>query len=225
MKEDSNKSYAQKDWHINTLLLDSAIGASVLHSAASSPVGGSTSSRSVAEQKVKEQPRTGSQPMPLIEAQVAATDDTSGAANTTAEQVDDQIAAAASSDDDEPLKFEKEDEYFDNALDDEDEAILNQHRSAATTTGATATAAYPQSDAQLSCPACFDTLCIECQQHEKYSRQYRAISVMNVAVSARKHQDAQGAVLQHVSCQHCGTQVGVLDSDEIYHFYHVLASQ
>lgn len=36
-----------------------------------------------------------------------------------------------------------------------------------------------RSDAILSCPLCFTTLCIDCQQHEKWENQFRAMFVMN----------------------------------------------
>ncbi|XP_034418774.1 E2F-associated phosphoprotein [Cyclopterus lumpus] len=38
------------------------------------------------------------------------------------------------------------------------------------------------SDAVLNCPACMTTLCLDCQRHEKYRTQYRAMFVMNCAV-------------------------------------------
>jgi len=38
------------------------------------------------------------------------------------------------------------------------------------------------SDAVLSCPCCFHILCMDCQRHEKYSNQYRAMFVIDIAV-------------------------------------------
>ncbi|XP_061599416.1 E2F-associated phosphoprotein [Cololabis saira] len=38
------------------------------------------------------------------------------------------------------------------------------------------------SDAILNCPACMTTLCLDCQRHEKYRTQYRAMFVMNCTV-------------------------------------------
>lgn len=38
------------------------------------------------------------------------------------------------------------------------------------------------SDAVLSCPCCFNTVCMDCQKHNRYSNQYRAMFVMGVAV-------------------------------------------
>ncbi|KAJ8290515.1 hypothetical protein GJAV_G00013900 [Gymnothorax javanicus] len=45
------------------------------------------------------------------------------------------------------------------------------------------TAAVPSSDAVLNCPACMTTLCLDCQRHEKYRTQYRAMFVMNCRVN------------------------------------------
>uniref|UniRef100_A0A3Q4I4V9 E2f-associated phosphoprotein n=2 Tax=Neolamprologus brichardi TaxID=32507 RepID=A0A3Q4I4V9_NEOBR len=42
--------------------------------------------------------------------------------------------------------------------------------------------ALPHSDAVLNCPACMTTLCLDCQRHEKYRTQYRAMFVMNCTV-------------------------------------------
>jgi hypothetical protein len=38
------------------------------------------------------------------------------------------------------------------------------------------------SDAVLSCPYCFYIVCMDCQRHEYYKNQYRAMFVMNIAV-------------------------------------------
>ena len=113
----------------------------------------------------------------------------------------------------------------------------------------------PNSSAVLSCPACFIVVCIDCQQHWEYKHQFRAMFVMNCQVDTssslkfplskkeqRKqahlkkkkgnNQDAQisttdqeDEVFKAVKCVQCSTQVAVYDSEEIYHFYNVLASQ
>jgi hypothetical protein len=36
-----------------------------------------------------------------------------------------------------------------------------------------------KSDAVLSCPLCFTTLCLDCQQHARYDNQFRAMFVIN----------------------------------------------
>lgn len=42
----------------------------------------------------------------------------------------------------------------------------------------------PTSDAILNCPACMVTLCIDCQQHDLYSDQFRAMFVINCRIDA-----------------------------------------
>ena len=42
------------------------------------------------------------------------------------------------------------------------------------------------SDAILSCPRCFNIVCMDCQQHEKYANQWRAMFVMNIGVDWNK---------------------------------------
>ncbi|XP_034431439.1 E2F-associated phosphoprotein [Hippoglossus hippoglossus] len=44
------------------------------------------------------------------------------------------------------------------------------------------TQSLPSSDAILNCPACMTMLCLDCQRHEKYRTQYRAMFVMNCTV-------------------------------------------
>lgn len=38
------------------------------------------------------------------------------------------------------------------------------------------------SDAILSCPCCLNVVCMDCQKHEHYKNQYRAMFVMNIGV-------------------------------------------
>lgn len=95
------------------------------------------------------------------------------------------------------------------------------------------------SDAILSCPCCFTTLSIDCQKHAVYHNQYRAVFVMNTRVredqvrhvlpqkgGRRKNQQQvqPSEVLRPVFCDCCDTEVGVYDEEEVYHFFHVLAS-
>lgn len=104
--------------------------------------------------------------------------------------------------------------------------------------------AAPNSDAVLNCPACFTLLCLDCQRHEVYEHQYRAMFVLNCSVnmaetlkyplpkSARKKQkrdqassDAQWEEIYHpVKCDSCSTEVAVYDKDEVYHFFNIVAS-
>uniref|UniRef100_A0A0B7A202 E2F-associated phosphoprotein n=1 Tax=Arion vulgaris TaxID=1028688 RepID=A0A0B7A202_9EUPU len=109
----------------------------------------------------------------------------------------------------------------------------------------------PNSDALLDCPACMTTLCIDCQRHATYKHQYRAMFVMNCvtdkseslqypvqAPKKRKHKKKvphvasvssnenplSSDLFNPVRCTECNTVVGVVDHDEVYHFFNVLAS-
>merc|ERR1712008_374016 len=44
----------------------------------------------------------------------------------------------------------------------------------------------PNSDAVLNCPACFIVLCLDCQRHETFDTQYRAMFVRNCTVDQSK---------------------------------------
>lgn len=120
------------------------------------------------------------------------------------------------------------------------------------------------SDATLSCPACFVTVCLDSQRHDKYPNRFRAMFVQNCKVkvnevlrvvsSKSKHKLrhdqlnelsrlksasssatnvdeslAEGAsevedAFRSVVCGECGTEVGVLDSEEVYHFFNIIPS-
>ncbi|XP_077421556.1 E2F-associated phosphoprotein [Vanacampus margaritifer] len=109
----------------------------------------------------------------------------------------------------------------------------------------------PSSDAVLNCPACMTTLCLDCQRHEKYRTQYRAMFVMNCSVNKdqvlrfqkpavrtprdrkRRKDEAQASapagmdadeLYRPVQCSECSTEVAVLDKDDVYHFFNILSS-
>ncbi|XP_048830138.1 E2F-associated phosphoprotein [Brienomyrus brachyistius] len=109
----------------------------------------------------------------------------------------------------------------------------------------------PSSDAILNCPACMTTLCLDCQRHEKYRTQYRAMFVMNCTINKeevlryktpndkqRRNRRKRRAGCQEaapagaepeetyhpVQCTECATEVAVFDKDEVYHFFNILAS-
>ncbi|XP_054758343.2 E2F-associated phosphoprotein-like [Lytechinus pictus] len=119
--------------------------------------------------------------------------------------------------------------------------------------GAKSQESIPKTDAILNCPACMTTLCIDCQRHELYTNQYRAMFVMNCCIvrseqlrypesknkkkwrKKRRHEGGEvdeedggastGDELFHpVKCAICNTEVAVLDKQEIYHFFNVLSS-
>lgn len=79
-------------------------------------------------------------------------------------------------------------------------------------------------------------------RHEKYVTQYRAIFVINCKIdsdqvlkqngpkpikgkSRREASSVGGETLKKVSCSACSTEVGVVDEDEVYHFFNALPSE
>ncbi|KAK7280625.1 hypothetical protein RJT34_25690 [Clitoria ternatea] len=138
--------------------------------------------------------------------------------------------------DDDEIDYTTKPEFYDPDLDDKDERWIHKKRHGL------------QSDAVLSCPACFTTLCLECQRHEKYLTQYRAVFVVNCKIEGEKvvrqnnsrsrkrnrgkegldRSDASSTNIEtfkQVCCSVCSTEVGVIDEDEVYHFYNVLPSE
>eukprot|EP01112_Ceratiomyxa_fruticulosa_P011115 TRINITY_DN2990_c0_g1_i1.p1 TRINITY_DN2990_c0_g1~~TRINITY_DN2990_c0_g1_i1.p1 ORF type:complete len:172 (-),score=50.36 TRINITY_DN2990_c0_g1_i1:22-537(-) len=92
-----------------------------------------------------------------------------------------------------------------------------------------------KTDAVLNCPCCFTLLCADCQQHERYENQFRAMFVSNCFVDfsqvmkykgeADAVTDSNGDEVYHpVKCKNCGVEVGVYDLDEVYHFFNVFPS-
>ena len=110
------------------------------------------------------------------------------------------------------------------------------------------------SDAVLSCPCCFNIVCMDCQRHTKYTNQFRAMFVMGVTVDwhARLiYDEKQQALIPKpdipkeqvpeeeegeypknepgeyfsVLCLNCHTQVAALDmNEELYYFHGCLES-
>lgn len=99
------------------------------------------------------------------------------------------------------------------------------------------TQGLPSSDAVLNCPACMTTLCLDCQRHEKYRTQYRAMFVMNCSVNKEEvlryktankrkqnrrrnkaHQDpaATGAEME-TDAGLTDVRLAGMDEEEIYH--------
>jgi hypothetical protein len=88
------------------------------------------------------------------------------------------------------------DEFYDPHEDECDEAFVYKHmrcglpetvqvRNASNTdaNNKSIKALKPRSsDAVLSCPCCFEIVCMDCQQHDRHPNQFRAMFVMNVAV-------------------------------------------
>ena len=65
----------------------------------------------------------------------------------------------------------EDDPYFDEGKDERDESWVMKNIAGAVDRNKT--------DAVLNCPCCFVVLCIDCQRHEKYTDQYRAMFVSN----------------------------------------------
>eukprot|EP00884_Botryococcus_braunii_P013611 jgi/Botrbrau1/22250/Bobra.0138s0012.1 len=129
-------------------------------------------------------------------------------------------------------------EFYDPDIDDQDAEWIAKQRQGR------------KSDAILSCPCCLTTLCIDCQQHAELESQFRAMFVMNcrvvpdkpvkvVSTVRRKKRNRNSSLRSRgedeegpepekpcssVVCEVCDTEVGARDSEEVYHFFHVLAT-
>jgi hypothetical protein len=159
--------------------------------------------------------------------------------------------SAGSSDDEALLGEQDRDPLYGEDLDERDEAYVRaKYRPAppaaaarggteASAEGAASSVKEVPTDGQLSCPACFTPVCLDCQRHQNYMQQFRAIFVMNVRIRDDYDlvEQANGkfsrsapvggnasATYKAVACSHCGTDVGVIDQEEIYHFFNVLHS-
>ena len=76
-----------------------------------------------------------------------------------------------------------------------------------------------QSDAILSCPACFATLCTDCQAHAREEACFRAMFVQCCRLLDRGREYV-------VLCEACETEVGLYDEEtELYEFEGVIASE
>ncbi|KAG7233447.1 hypothetical protein INR49_007015 [Caranx melampygus] len=89
----------------------------------------------------------------------------------------------------------------------------------------------PSSDAILNCPACMTTLCLDCQRHEKYRTQYRAMFVMNCTVKKeevlryktqpekkqRNRKRRRGQKAETTEAEAPDPAPAGMDADEVYH--------
>lgn len=70
----------------------------------------------------------------------------------------------------------------------------------------------------------------QCQQHQRYEGQFRALFVVNCKIvkSSRLRMPVQsgadvgGEIYRPVACDRCETEVGVIDETGVYHFCNVL---
>uniref|UniRef100_F6YLL6 E2F-associated phosphoprotein n=1 Tax=Ciona intestinalis TaxID=7719 RepID=F6YLL6_CIOIN len=102
---------------------------------------------------------------------------------------------------------------------------------------------------QLSCPACMATVCLDCQRHDTYQNQYRAMFVLNCTVhkdevlhykgpkkkvfkrhkryvrstDAETNQQSTNDSYHPVKCETCKTEIAVYDKDDVFHFFNVIA--
>ncbi|NXH11558.1 EAPP protein, partial [Bucco capensis] len=151
---------------------------------------------------------------------------------------------------DELLYDPEEDSRDQDWVDSQRRRYRNQRRVLPQQQQQTKPSAVPNSDAVLNCPACMTTLCLDCQRHESYKTQYRAMFVMNCtvkkeeilkyrkkprkrskkmkhskeAISIQSTQEEEEEIYHPVSCTECSTEVAVMDKDEVFHFFNVLAS-
>lgn len=82
--------------------------------------------------------------------------------------------------------------FYDPKMDDDDQEWINKlrgsykikdvKRSGCVPKGTKNCNSTPSSDAVLNCPACLTMLCMDCQRHEVYHNQYRAMFVFNCRV-------------------------------------------
>lgn len=141
-----------------------------------------------------------------------------------------------------------DDLFYDPEMDDEDEKWVNEQRRSCIFPNESKhedggkVKPLPQSDAVLNCPGCMTLLCLDCQRHEIYNTQYRAMFVKNCVVdrketlrclpsrsSSKRRHLPEGVndprdIFNPVRCQVCRTEVAVYDSEELYHFFNVIAS-
>ncbi len=113
-------------------------------------------------------------------------------------------------------KQDEFDEFYDEHADSEDERWVRENLMS-----------RPSKDGddryQLTCPSCFVLLCVQCQPHERYTGQFRALDARNCVV--KEGDDAniqpQGQGLKKVVCKECETDVAVLQKDGTYIFCNV----
>ncbi|KAI8326716.1 hypothetical protein EDC96DRAFT_453870, partial [Choanephora cucurbitarum] len=66
-------------------------------------------------------------------------------------------------------------------------------------------------------------------RHERYADQFRAMFVRNCHTVPgerykMKSEDGQDEYYAKVTCETCGIHVAMLDEDEVYHFFNVVAT-
>ncbi|XP_011075288.1 E2F-associated phosphoprotein isoform X3 [Sesamum indicum] len=114
---------------------------------------------------------------------------------------------------DDEIDYFSKPEFYDQGLDDKDELWVQKQR------GGRA------SDAVLCCPACFTTLCLDCQRIMEEVPQLGSKRKRNKRGSHIEVGPSAAVAFKRVCCSVCSTEVGVIDEDEVYHFLNVLPSE
>lgn len=135
-----------------------------------------------------------------------------------------------------------DDLLYDPEMDDDDQKWIDEQRRSYTYPGVKTDHTQkqkplPNSDAVLNCPGCLTLLCLDCQRHEVYKSQYRAMFVTNCIIDntqrlhyplkkkgSKKSSISTGYKYNPVTCGICNTSVAVYDEDEVYHFFNVVSS-
>lgn len=140
-------------------------------------------------------------------------------------------------------RYTQDELLYDPHADDDDATWLADQRQGGEATRASA---------HLSCPCCLTLVCIDCQQHELYATQFRAMFVFNCIVArlellrfgeqagASERREVETARGKHtivgesaagdetffpVRCEVCATELGVMETEsELVHFFNVVAS-
>jgi hypothetical protein len=75
-----------------------------------------------------------------------------------------------------------------------------------------------------------DSLAFLLHRHESYSHQFRAMFVTNCQVNKKERyrydakDDAPAEGYYVVKCETCDTHVAMMDEEEVYHFFNVIAN-
>jgi len=150
----------------------------------------------------------------------------------------------------------KDDLFYDADIDKQNQEWMDRKRKKNSSSGGETSSALkaPKSDAILSCPGCMVTVCIDCQRHDIYKTQFRAMFVICYVVAdevlkyetknkSKKRRKKEGPgklvpvekdseeilnknleIYNPVKCDCCQTELAVYDKNEIYHFHNVLES-
>ena len=82
-----------------------------------------------------------------------------------------------------------------------------------------------ETDAILSCPQCLSTVCTQCHRHERFDLQFRAVESFGTTVDEDIFPDDNGSFRgRKVRCEACEETVGLLDEEDVYHFFNVVPS-